>query len=143
MVLLEKGYVKTIKEGILSMIKGGPCYIEYTDKTIPVSESIKIIHEAGGFAILAHLSAYKNENKFKTFEEQEELIKELIKYGLDGLEIYIPSATKEEIKFGEEMAKRYNLKLSGGSDFHNEEFIPENKLGFLDVSKGKLTILKK
>ena len=70
------------------------------------------------------------------------MIKELIGYGLDGLEIYIPDTKKDEIKFGEEMARKYNLKLSGGSDFHNEKFIPQNKLGFLNIEKNKLSVLK-
>ena len=142
MVLLERGYVGTIKEGIRSMTNGGPCYIKFAGRVVPSKEAIKIIHGAGGIAILAHLSAYKNENKFITFEEQEKLIKELIGYGLDGLEIYIPDTKKDEIKFGEEMARKYNLKLSGGSDFHNEKFIPQNKLGFLNIEKNKLSVLK-
>lgn len=142
MVLLDKGYVKTIGEGIRSMTKGGICYINFSDKIISAKEAIHIIHDAGGIAILAHLSAYKNEKKFITFEEQESLINELVEYGLDGLEIYIPDATKEEIAFGKRMAKKYNLKLSGGSDFHDEKFIPQNKLGFLDINKNKLTVIQ-
>lgn len=142
MVLLDKGYVKTIKEGIRLMTKGGPCYINFSDKTLSAKEAIGIIHETKGIAILSHLSAYKNENKFIIFEEQESLIKELVEYELDGLEIYIPDATEEEIAFGEKMAKKYNLKLSGGSDFHDEKFIPQNRLGFLDINKNKLTVLQ-
>jgi len=142
MVLLDKKIVKDIKEGITLMTKGGIANLETPDKLIHARESIYRIHEAGGVAILAHLSAYKNENKFITFNEQEELIEELVSYGLDGLEIYIPDVTKKEIKFGLKMAKRYQLKLSGGSDFHDEKFIPQNKLGFLDIDKEKLTILK-
>lgn len=142
MALLDMGYVKTIKQGIRTMSKGGPCYISFSDRVVSSKETIKIIHEVGGISVLAHLSAYKNEKKFITFKKQENLIKELVGHGLYGLEIYIPDATKEEIEFGEKMAKKYNLKLSGGSDFHDEEFIPQNKLGFLNIAKSKLSVLE-
>jgi len=114
--------VETIKEGIRSMTNGGPCYVKFADKIISAKESIKIIHEAGGIAVLAHLSAYKNENRFITFEDQEELIKELVNCGLDGLEIYIPDATEEEINFSEKMAKKYNNVTIFTSDLDTNRY---------------------
>jgi len=67
MVLLDKKLVKSIKEGIKALIKGGPCYLKQLYDEIYADEAIKIIHEAGGIAVLAHLSMYKYEDKFKTF----------------------------------------------------------------------------
>jgi len=143
MVLLDKGYVDNIRDGIKPLTKGGPCYVKIDDKLIHAKEAIEIIHEAGGIAILAHLAAYKNEKKFVTFEEQEKLIEELEGYGLDGLEIYIPGLTEEDKEFGLKMAKKYDLIISGGSDFHDEKFIPHSKLGMFDMDKEELTVLKK
>lgn len=142
-ILFGKGCVKSVHEGVQCTGKGGVCYISFEDKIIHAKDAIKIIHDAGGLAVLAHLAVYKYENKFKTFEEQEKLISELTSYDLDGLEIYIPDASEKEIKFGKAMAKDFNLKVSGGSDFHDEKFIPQNKLGFLDIAKSEVTILKK
>lgn len=143
MVLLDKGYVKDIREGIKLFLKGGPLHVGRKEKPIHAKDAIKLIHDAGGLAVLAHLSAYKNEHKFETFEKQEILIKELKSYGLDGLEIFIPDALKEEIDFGKKMASDYGLLISGGSDFHDEKFIPQNILGFLDLTEDEITILKK
>jgi hypothetical protein len=41
------------------------------------------------------------------------------------------------------MAKRYSLLTSGGSDFHDEKSISQNRLGFLNIEKEKMTVLKK
>jgi predicted metal-dependent phosphoesterase TrpH len=143
MVLLEKHYILDIKEGILLMTKGGPCEVHLEKKPIQAKEAIEIIHNSGGIAILAHLSAYKNLKKFVTFEEQENLVKQLKAQGLDGIEIYIPEASEEDIKFGNKLAETYKLLVSGGSDFHDEKFIPLSKLGFLEVNSAKLTVLNK
>ncbi len=141
MVLLDKGIVKNIEKGIGLFLKGGPCYIESGEKNITAADAIKIIHGAGGLAILAHLAAYKNENKFVSYKEQEILIDELARSGLDGIEIYIPELLKEDREFGESMVKKHRLLTSGGSDFHDEKFIPKNKLGSIDTTKTTLTVL--
>jgi len=142
MALLDKGYVKDIKEGIKLVANGGSCSANFGE-ILQAKEAIEIIHEAGGIAILAHVAAYKNKNKFVSLESQEELIKELASYGLDGVEVYIPESTKEEKQFGLNMAQKYNLFVSGGSDFHDEALIPKNKLGFLDMLEEELPILRK
>ncbi|MEK6893518.1 MAG: PHP domain-containing protein [Nanoarchaeota archaeon] len=141
MALLDKGIVKNIEKGIRFFLKGGSCYIESEEKNVSAEEAIKIIHGAGGIAILAHLAAYKNENKFVSYKEQEILINELVHSGLDGIEIYIPGLSKEDKEFGESIVKKHRLLTSGGSDFHDEKFLPENKLGFIDTTKTTLTVL--
>jgi len=133
MVLLDKGYVKTIKQGIYLMIEGGPCYVKRTIKSVHAKKAIETIHKAGGKAVLAHLAAYKNSSKFNTFKEQEELVKELAPYGLDAIEVYIPDITQEETDFELELVKKYNLKVTCGSDFHDEEHIPQNILGMFNL----------
>ena len=142
MVLFDKSYTNSIEEGIKLMTKGGACYTDLSSKTISSKEAIKIIHNSKGIVILAHLAAYKNVNKFVTFEAQEQLVKELVNYGIDGLEIYIPDITNKEIAFEKRLAKKYSLHISIGSDFHDEKLLPQNKLGFLDIKKEKITVLR-
>ena len=142
MVLVDLGLAKDLKEAREIVNKNLESLKSDKDKNIHVKDAIELIHNAGGVAILAHLSAYKNENKFKTHKEQEDLVKELVSYGLDGIEIYIPNLSEEDKNFGETICKKYKLKASIGSDFHNEEFIPQNKIGFLDIDKEKITILR-
>jgi len=142
MAILDRRLKPNIKDSIRVMSKGGPCYVKIDELETPANEAINIIHEAGGIAILAHLAAYKNLNKFVSFKEQEDLVKELKSYGLDGIEVYIPDISKEDKEFALRMANKYSLKISGGSDFHDEKFIPQNRLGYLDVQKKSLTVLR-
>jgi hypothetical protein len=44
----------------------------------------------------------------------------MIKIGLKGIECYHSSYTKEEEKFYLKIANKYNLLISGGSDYHGK-----------------------
>lgn len=73
-----------------------------------VSEVIEEIHNAGGIAILAHPNHYDN-------------IPELDKYvelGLDGVEVWCPTANDEQIEELSKYCKKNKLLMTGGSDFH-------------------------
>ena len=73
-----------------------------------VKEVIAEIHGAGGIAVLAHPYKYDN-------------IPELEKYielGLDGVEVWHPSANEENIEEVSKLCKKHKLLLTGGSDFH-------------------------
>jgi 3',5'-nucleoside bisphosphate phosphatase len=139
LTLVEKGLFKTFKQAIIFILKES----EKIKLNFPSSkEVIDTIHQAGGLAVLAHLTAYKSYSRFETPEEQKELVKELKSHGLDALEVYIPSASEKEIEFANNLAKQHNLLISGGSDFHGNSIHPENKLGYLDIEKAKITVLR-
>lgn len=73
-----------------------------------VEDVIKEIHDAGGIAVLAHPAVYDN------FDE----IEKYIGMGLDGIEVWCPSATDEIIEKISGICKKNKLLLTGGSDFH-------------------------
>lgn len=73
-----------------------------------VEEVINEIHGAGGIAVLAHPAIYDN------FEE----IDKYIEMGLDGIEVWHPSADDETIEKLSKICKKNKLLLTGGSDFH-------------------------
>jgi predicted metal-dependent phosphoesterase TrpH len=73
-----------------------------------VEEVLEEIHGAGGVAVLAHPYKYDN-------------IPELEKYvelGLDGVEVWHPTATESNIEEMSKLCKQYKLLMTGGSDFH-------------------------
>lgn len=80
---------------------------------------IAAIHNAGGVAILAHPACY-------WALSLDRLVKKLISYGLDGLEVYYPyKRHRGIIKFHsartvEKIADKYGLIKTGGSDLHGE-----------------------
>lgn len=73
-----------------------------------VQEVIDEIHGAGGIAILAHPA------KFNNFDE----IDKYISMGLDGIEVWHPSADDEAIEKLSQICKKNKILLTGGSDFH-------------------------
>lgn len=142
MVLFDKGIVKSVAEGIKFFSKGGPGYVKGYKK-IPAKKAIQMLHKAGGIAVLAHPFAYKKENKFTTKESVQKLIHELIDYGLDGIEVIAPNVTKEEKARALKICNKNNLIATGGSDFHNEQYLPENVLGGLAINYSVVSAIKR
>lgn len=80
---------------------------------------IKIIHKAGGLAVLAHPACY-------WAISLDHFVKTLINLGLDGIEVFYPYRRHRGIiKFHKadtvkKIAQKYNLIMTGGSDSHGE-----------------------
>ena len=53
----------------------------------------------------------------------------MIKKGLRGIEVYHSNNTFEEQEFYMELAKKYNLLISGGTDYHGPFIKPNISLG--------------
>jgi len=94
-------YKKTFKNG-------GICDfdISYPD----VFDMIIAIKQAGGVAVLAHPGQQQNFC----------LIQELTGCGLDGLEINHPANTESDKNIIRDYARKFNLFLTGGSDYHGK-----------------------
>lgn len=73
-----------------------------------VKETIDEIHNAGGIAVLAHPVFFNNVDE----------IEEYVKLGLDGVEVWHPSASDEDIEKLQAICKKHKLLMTGGSDFH-------------------------
>lgn len=88
-------------------LETGSCVVEreYPD----VNFVLDLIHSARGVAVMAHPVYYNS----------LELLEELAQKGkLDGVEAYHYTADKEQQKKILEIAEKYNLIVTGGSDFH-------------------------
>lgn len=108
---------------------GCKCYVDRM-KITPM-QAVELIHEAGGTAILAHPCLYKMKRK-----EIEVMVQEMIAAGLDGIEAVYSCNQGSDEKDYREMAARYSLLVSGGSDFHGSNK-PYIKLG---TGKGNLSV---
>ena len=105
-------------------------HIEFRPK---YKEVIDIIHKAGGKAFLAHPFEYKFED---TIGFINDLRKEL---ELDGLECFHPSSAEDNKKdILVEYARKNNLYISGGSDYHGNPK-PDIEIG---IGRGNLNISK-
>ena len=72
------------------------------------AEAINLIHAAGGVAVLAH----------PMVAGAVDQIEELVGLGIDGLEALHPDHRQQEVANLKEMAARFRLIWTGGSDFH-------------------------
>ena len=79
-------------------------------------ESIMTILAAGGIPVLAHpIQTHLSQ------EDLEKLLIELKAIGLQGLECYYSTHSLEDTKFYLSLARKYDLLVTGGSDFHGEK----------------------
>jgi 3',5'-nucleoside bisphosphate phosphatase len=122
-VMMERGYINNFKEAFNKYIsRGGPAYVE-RDKITP-AEAIRLVLKANGIPVLAHPL---------TSENFETLITELLAAGLMGMEVYYNNYTAEQIKGLVGIATKYNLIMTGGSDFHGIDTVNESPLGTVEV----------
>lgn len=110
--LTDTGQVHTIAEAFSRFLGDhAPCFVP-REKVTPF-QAIGLIHEGGGKAVLAHPLLYH-----MTPEQLEELTALLVKNGLDGIEaIYSSNRGMDETNM-RRLARKYNLFITGGSDFH-------------------------
>lgn len=121
---MKYGYACNVQEAFDKYLIEVFDSIKNFKQSLTYEECIKLILNSGGIPILAHPSSLKL-NK----EELKLLILEMIKVGLKGIEVYHSSHSKEEEKLYLNIAKEYNLYISGGSDFHGKGIKPNVEIG--------------
>jgi predicted metal-dependent phosphoesterase TrpH len=129
--MMKKGFVKSINEAFDKFL--GTARPAYVDKErIGCEDAVKMIRSAGGIAVLAHPGLLDIEDESKL----EELMQGLIKIGMGGMEVYYPQHSPEQIRRYTQLSNKYNLLMTGGTDFHGS-ITPEIKMG---SGKGTLFI---
>ncbi len=105
--LLQRGHVSTTDEAFHRYIgRQGPAYVPRL--RLKPTEVIEVIRQAGGVAVLAH----------PIQSRAVERIPEFVSYGLQGLEVYYPTHTPDDVTLLLSLVQRYRLLATGGSDFH-------------------------
>ena len=115
-VLLRHGFVSSTREAFDRYLDTSEYKRIERYKADAVS-CISVIHASGGKAVLAHPCQLRYEP-----ERLEELVRRLKEQaGLDALECYYPEHTPEMVRNHLDLAHRYDLHVSAGSDFHGEK----------------------
>lgn len=105
--LMELGVVASINEAFEKYLgKEGAAYVN--PPRITPQEAITLIKDAGGAAVLAHPGLY----------DADDLVQELIAFGLDGIEVNHPDNNAEQRARYTAWANEHGLVMTGGSDFH-------------------------
>jgi signal-transduction protein with cAMP-binding, CBS, and nucleotidyltransferase domain/predicted metal-dependent phosphoesterase TrpH/PAS domain-containing protein len=84
----------------------------------PAAEAIRVLHEAGGLALLAHPVVPGREPDPAALER---LVDRLKGWGLDGLEAFYPGYSPELSQALVDLAGRHGLVVSAGSDYHGPD----------------------
>ncbi|MCX5699310.1 MAG: PHP domain-containing protein [Candidatus Omnitrophica bacterium] len=119
--LVQDGLAGSIAEAFRKYIGDkSPAYVLGFGLSVP--EAIKLIQAAGGVAVLAHPYMLRN----------DAMIAEFVSYGLEGLEVHYPEHSQAMVNFYLDLAKKLNLLVTGGTDFHGS-VKPQIKLGMIKI----------
>ncbi|MBU1566394.1 MAG: PHP domain-containing protein [Proteobacteria bacterium] len=111
-ILVKKGVVKNIDEAFdRYLAKGGLAYAPRA--VFQAEEAIRMIKDAGGLAVLAHPQQLEKSGK-----DVNAVITKLRTAGLDGVEVYYPTHSRQFKKKLLFVAKKLGLLITGGSDYH-------------------------
>jgi predicted metal-dependent phosphoesterase TrpH len=118
-IMVEKGYVSNIRQAFDDYLdESAKGYVFRREPQF--AEGVAKIREAGGIASLAHPVRVKGDVPV--------LMPELCGDGLNAIEAYHSDHDVQDTKLYLELAAKYGLLVTGGSDFHGE-VKPSVKLG--------------
>jgi 3',5'-nucleoside bisphosphate phosphatase len=127
--LVEGGSVTSVEQAFSDLIgRRGPFYVH--KRTLDAADALRVIHQAGGVAVLAHPGV-----------SGEGALVPLIEAGLDGVEAYHAEHTPAQRQHFESVAQRFGLVTTGGSDFHGPG-MRSASLGSGDCPDGAVEALK-
>lgn len=120
--LVAAGHVRSRDEAFQRFLEhGGPAYVPRRGAS--PAEVIRIIHDAGGLASLAHPGVYN----------RDDVIEPLASDGLDAIEArHSDHDALTESRY-RRMAARLGLLVTGGSDFHGNDTHRASSLGVVTL----------
>jgi predicted metal-dependent phosphoesterase TrpH len=122
-LMMKKGYVLDVKEAFRQFLtNGAPAYVE--KEKLEAARAIELIHNAGGMAVISHPISLGHQ----LYADIADEIITLKKMGLEGIEVYYPSHSKNINNWLQKFARDNDLLMTGGSDFHGA-VKPEIQLG--------------
>ena len=112
-VMIEKGFVSTTQEAFDKYLdEKGTAYVDRQEPGL--AEGIRRIRSSGGVSSLAHPIRLGR----RIAAQEEDLIRQMVKMGLQAIEAYHSDHTERDMERYQWIARRYDLAVSGGSDFH-------------------------
>jgi predicted metal-dependent phosphoesterase TrpH len=124
--LLRDGVVDSLNEAFQRFL-GHHARAYVPKQTVPLDQAAEIVHDAGGVTVLAHPGTLNRDH----------LIPGWTKRGLDGIEVWHTKHDAAAIHRYRDMAKRFSLLMTGGSDYHGER-TPGVRIGSVPVPESVL-----
>lgn len=128
--MVKRGYVKSIQEAFQLYIgENRPCYAPGKSR-FSVEETLEIIHQAKGLAVIAHPHLIEN----------VATLRDLLSMKFDGIEGYYSRFPRDQQERWVKMGTHRGWLVTGGSDFHGT-IKPHNPLGSSWVNEETFNIL--
>ena len=121
---IKYGLCETVQEAFDKYLEDAYEKLGDRKKGLPYKECLDLINGAGGIAVLAHPHTLKMDR-----EELDNFVGELVDAGLRGIEVYHSNIKSDDRDFYLYLAEKYNLVLSGGTDYHGPSVKPDIKIG--------------
>ena len=121
--LVRLGYAGSVDEAFRRFLKA-KCGYFTPSKKLDALETVGFIRSIGAVAVLAH--PWLN---LKTREELEAFLDLAVPAGLDGMEVRYSKFSPGESSLALELANRYGILPSGGSDYHGAAVKPDIAMG--------------
>lgn len=131
-VMVNKGYVASFKEAFIRYLSNQQLGVIPSDY-FSHHEVIETVKSAGGATVIAHPG--------QMYSEKD--LEDLVKAGVDGIEVIHPSHNYELQKKMESFAKQHNLLATGGSDFHGKSQDYQKYFGVVTISTDKVNRMKR
>lgn len=121
---VKYGYASTIQDAFNKYLIDAYNKMGKICQGLDYQECLSLISNSGGIPVLTHPKSLE-----LTKKEFLVLLRDMIKFGLKGIEVYHSSHTKEEMKYYLDIANQYDLLISGGSGYHGQTVKPKIALG--------------
>jgi len=140
-VLIRKGFASDYDDAFRRYFgESAPAFVERHGPE--VSEAAAQVRAAGGLAVIAHPIRLG----VRDAAAEEALIRDLRDAGLGGIEVYHSDHAAADVQRYAGLAKKYDLAVTGGSDFHGDAKpdveLGRGRRGNLDVPKSVLDALR-
>ena len=129
--MVERGYVSSVRQAFERYLGiGRPAYVGR--RRLRPEDAVRAITDAGGAAVWAHPGTSRS----------LALIGRFVDLGLAGIEAYHPEHDRQMVEECLRLARRFDLLVTGGSDFHGSSSDEGGDLGSVVVPYAVVSSLK-
>lgn len=112
--MMRRGYVASAREAFQKWLgRGGAAFVPR--ESLDMREAVRLLSSLGATVCLAHVRLLRCPDAWI-----QHTVRELIPLGLSALEAWHSEHTPADTRFCVDIAARYGLGLTGGSDYHGE-----------------------
>lgn len=117
-LMVKYGFAENKKQAFGDVLN----HIEFPDEFIRPEEAVEAVLASGGIPVLAH-PFYGSGDELILGEEMEARLRKLMGFGLQGLEAFYSGFSEKLRGAALELAARYGLYVTAGSDYHGKNKI--------------------